>query len=69
MVAAALTLSSRPARLRRVYNQKFVTTLLAAQGGLTDLERNLFLGNWMRVVSQVQGTQLATSERYKAREV
>jgi hypothetical protein len=51
------------------YNQKFVTALLAAQGGLTDLERNLFLGNWMRVVSQVQGTQLATSERYKAREV
>ncbi len=51
------------------YNQKFVTGLLAAQGGLTDLERNIFLANWTRVLSQMQGTQLATAERYKAREV
>ena len=51
------------------YNQKFVTGLLAAQGGLTDMERNIFLANWMRVMSQVQSTQLATAERYKAREV
>lgn len=51
------------------YNQKFVTSLLAAQGGLSDLERNIFLANWTRVLSQVQGTQLSTQERYKAREV
>lgn len=51
------------------YNQKFVTSLLAAQGGLTDLERNIFLNNWLRVMSQVQGTQLGTAERYRAREV
>lgn len=51
------------------YNNKFVTTLLCAQGGLTDMERNLFLGNWLRATSQAQATQLATSERYRAREV
>jgi hypothetical protein len=51
------------------YNQKFITTLLSAQGGLTDLERNIFLGNWLRAQSQAQATQLATSERYRAREV
>lgn len=50
------------------YNTKFVTALLAAQGGLSDLERNLFLGNWLRAASQLQAAQLSTSERYKARE-
>ena len=50
------------------YNAKFITSLLGAQGGLTDLERNLFLANWMRVLSQMQGTQLGVTERYKARE-
>jgi hypothetical protein len=42
---------------------------LSAQGGLTDLERNLFLGNWLRATTQLQGASLATTERYKAREV
>jgi hypothetical protein len=51
------------------YNQKFVTSLLSAQGGLTDLERNIFLANWTRVLSQMQSNQLGTAERYKAREV
>lgn len=51
------------------YNQKFVTGLLAAQGGLTDMERNIFLANWTRVMGQLQSTQLATSERYRAREM
>ena len=51
------------------YNSKFTTSLLAAQGGLTDMERNIFLANWTRVMSQLQGTQLGTQERYKAREV
>ena len=51
------------------YNQKFTTTLLSAQGGLSDMERNIFLGNWLRAQSQAQATQLATAERYRAREV
>ena len=46
-----------------------LSSLLAAQGGLTDMERNLFLANWVRVMSQIQATQLGTAERYKVREV
>jgi hypothetical protein len=50
------------------YNTKFIVGLLGAQGGLTDMERNIFLANWTRVLSQLQATQLATAERYRARE-
>jgi len=51
------------------YNAKFISSVLAQQGGLTDLERSIFIGNWMRVMSQVQATQLETQERYRARAV
>lgn len=50
------------------YNIKFITALLSAQGGLNELERNIFLANWTRVMSQLQSTQLGTQERFKARE-
>jgi len=53
----------------QVYNQKFVTALLAAQGGLSDLQKNIFLARWTSVQAQLQGTQLSTTERFKAREV
>lgn len=65
---ALMSLIGNDARFNE-YNQKFITALLAAQGGLTDLERNVFLANWTRVMSQLQSTQLGTAERYKAREV
>jgi hypothetical protein len=64
---AMMSLIGNDARFNE-YNAKFITTLLGAQGGLTDLERNIFLANWTRVLSQMQGTQLSVSERYKARE-
>jgi hypothetical protein len=51
------------------YNQKFVTSLLATQGGLSELERNLFLGNWLRAAMQLQGAGLSVQERYRSREV
>lgn len=51
------------------YNQKFITALLAAQGGLNELERNLFLGNWLRAAAQARSMQLDVQERYKAREI
>lgn len=50
------------------YNSKFITSLLGAQGGLTEMERNIFLANWTRVTSQLQASQLETAERFKARE-
>jgi hypothetical protein len=50
------------------YNTKFIVSLLGAQGGLTEMERNIFLANWTRVLSQLQANQLGTAERFKARE-
>jgi hypothetical protein len=65
---ALMSLIGNDARFNE-YNQKFVTSLLAAQGALTDLERNIFLANWTRVMSNLQGTQLGTQERFRAREI
>lgn len=64
---AMMSLIGNDARFNE-YNAKFLTALLAAQGGLTEMERNIFLANWLRVLSQMQGGQLGTTERYKARE-
>ncbi|HEY2351075.1 MAG TPA: hypothetical protein VGH83_01110 [Candidatus Acidoferrum sp.] len=64
---ALMSLIGNDARFNE-YNAKFITALLGAQGGLNDLERNIFLANWTRVMSQLQSTQLATAERYRARE-
>lgn len=64
---AMMSLIGNDARFNE-YNAKFVTSLLSIQGGLTDMERNIFLANWTRVMSQLQSTQLATAERYRARE-
>lgn len=64
---AMMSLIGNDARFNE-YNQKFVTAVLSAQGGLTDLERNIFIGNWMRVSSQIMSTQMSTQERFRARE-
>lgn len=64
---AMMSLIGNDARFNE-YNQKFVTSVLGAQGGLTDLERNIFIGNWMRVSSEIMATQMSTQERYRARE-
>lgn len=64
---AMMSLISNDARFNE-YNAKFVTALLGAQGGLTEMERNIFLANWIRVMNQLQAAQLGTAERYKSRE-
>lgn len=64
---AMMSLIGNDARFNE-YNAKFITTLLAIQGGLSELERNIFLANWAKVTSQMQSNQLATAERYRARE-
>lgn len=51
------------------YNQKFITSLLSAHGGLNAMERNIFLTNWTAVLKDLQAAQLSTAERFKAREV
>ncbi len=64
---AMMSLIGADARFNE-YNSKFVTALLGQQGGLSEMERNIFLANWTRVLSQLQSNQLGTTERYKARE-
>lgn len=64
---AMMSLIGNDARFNE-YNSKFVTALLAAQGGLTEMERNIFLANWTRVLSQLQSNQLGTQERFRSRE-
>jgi hypothetical protein len=65
---ALMSLIGNDARFNE-YNTKFVTSLLSAQGGLSEMERNLFVGNWLRVAMQLQTSSLAVNERMKAREV
>lgn len=65
---ALMSLIGNDARFNE-YNTKFITAILSSHGGLTELEKNIFLGNWLRAAAQLQATQLGTAERYKAREV
>ena len=39
------------------FNQRFVSHLLGAQQGISDLARNIFLANWTAVQAQVQRSQ------------
>src|SRR5215469_4213784 len=64
---ALMSLIGNDARFQE-YNQKFVTGLLSAQGGLSEMEKNIFLANWTRVMQNLQSSQLGTQERFKARE-
>lgn len=37
----------------QIYDQKFTSHLLGAQGGLSEMEKNIFLGNWLSTGLQV----------------
>ena len=50
------------------YNQKFVLSMLQSQGGLEEMERNIFIANWTLVTSQFQSSQLRTAQRVQARQ-
>jgi hypothetical protein len=52
-----------------IFAQRFVSHLLGAQGGLSALQRNIFLGNWLEVMSSAQETQLVTQQAIAARQV
>lgn len=47
---------------------KFVAHLLGAQDGLSALQRNIFLGNWLDVISEPQRTQASTQQGIAARQ-
>jgi len=50
-------------------NQKFVTSLLATNDGLTDTEMNIFLGNWAYVTGQPVEQMMRTQQGNQARAV
>jgi hypothetical protein len=50
-----------------IFNQKFISHLLGASEGLTEMEKNIFLGNWMTITGQTQSVQLNRQQGYAAR--
>ena len=44
-----------------IFEQYFLARLLGAQDGLTDQERDIFLGNWMQVMQTVARSQTAVA--------
>jgi hypothetical protein len=52
-----------------IFAQRFNAHILGAQGGLTTLQRNIFLGNWLEVMSAAQDAQLSTQQGVSARQI
>lgn len=50
-----------------VFNQKFLGALLGAAEGLTEMEKNLFLANWLLISGQLQAQQLKVNQGTEAR--
>jgi hypothetical protein len=48
-------------------NQKFIGSLLSAQGGLTETERNIFLSNWYSMISDEGIVALRNQQSIQAR--
>lgn len=51
-----------------IFAQKFIAHLLGAQDGLTALQRNIFLQQWLAVIAEPQRTQLSTQQGVSARQ-
>ena len=51
-----------------IFGQRFTAHLLGAQEGLTALERNIFLGNFLQVMSAQERAQLTTQQGVTARQ-
>lgn len=53
----------------QVSNAKFVAHLLGAAQGLSETERNLFLGNWLEITNQEGSEQIRLQQGWQARGV
>jgi hypothetical protein len=51
-----------------IFGQRFTAHLLGAQEGLTALERNIFLGNFLQVMTASERAQLTTQQGVTARQ-
>lgn len=52
---------------QQLFNQKFISHLLGAQDGITALQRNIFIGQWLGWASEQARTQLTTQQGIQAR--
>lgn len=50
------------------FNQQFTSALLGAQDGLDEIQRNIFLGNWLEITKQVERAQMKTQQGVSARQ-
>jgi hypothetical protein len=64
-----LALSALTAQDERfpIYNTKFLAHLLAAQDGIDETQRNLFLGNWLEITKQAARSTIAAQMGTNAR--
>jgi hypothetical protein len=53
----------------QIYGQRFVAHLLGRQTGLSEMERNIFLANWLQVTNMLQTSQMKTQQGIAARQV
>lgn len=51
-----------------ISNQRFTSHLLGAQDGLDEMQRNIFLGNWLDITKQVQRAQGKAQQGLAARQ-
>jgi hypothetical protein len=51
-----------------IFMQKFVAHQLGAQDGLTALQRNIFLGNWLDVMTAQEREQMVTQQAIQSRQ-
>lgn len=52
-----------------IFWQKFTSHLLGAQEGLTAIQRNIFLGNWLEVLTAQERIQITTQQGVQSRAV
>lgn len=52
---------------QQLFNQKFISHLLGAQDGLTAMQRNIFIGEWMKWAGDQQRNQITTQQGIAAR--
>ena len=53
----------------QIFNQKFVSALLGASEGLSETQKNMFMGTWLTFTSNAQASSLRTQQGFAARSV
>ena len=63
---AMLSMITKDARTQ-IFGQRFVSHLLGAQDGLTALQRNIFIGDWMTILTAPERAQMGVQQGTQAR--